>query len=453
MVGEKIQQARDALKFCLNSLHSQDRFNIIPFSTEARPYKDRLLSASKENVKQALDFIEEEIYARGGTNIEEALNYALEMAPKDGKRPYMVIFLTDGKPTIGASDPDEIIKTVKKAQVGNLRLFTFGVGDQLNTKLLDRLAEENRGAREYVGAKEDIEIKISSFFAKISSPVLSDLKVNFPSADGIRVTEVYPRTFPDLFKGSQLTMLGRYSGSGDQALKLTGVLAGKPAEFVYEVSFPEAAQDNDQIPRLWAIRKIGYMLDQVRLNGESSELKKEVVRLAKKFGIVTPYTSYLVLEDNANITRPTTVVRPRPQAWRRQSFSSQAHKSMEKARSGINRDSGEDSVGASQAVKSMKHAEVADSESYAPAPSVPQGKDKGGAVPRQKLIKKIDEKTFYLMDGVWYDSEYQSQKKIRIRYLSERYFELLKDNPAIGKFLAIDSRLVVVYENKAYEIF
>ena len=458
MVGEKIQQARAALKYCLNSLHPRDRFNIIPFSTEARPYKDQLLPAGKDNIKLALEFIEEEIYARGGTNIEEALTYALEMAPKNGNRPYMVVFLTDGKPTIGASDPEAIIKTVKKNSLANLRLFTFGVGDQLNTKLLDRLAEENNGTREYVAAKEDIEIKISSFFDKISSPVLSEIKVKFPSADGIRITEVYPRAFPDLFKGAQLTMLGRYSGNGDQALKVSGILAGKPAEFVYEVSFPEAAQDNNQIPRLWAIRKIGYMLDQIRLNGESSELKKEVVRLAKKFGIVTPYTSYLVLEDDARITRPTTVVRPRPQVWRRQSFSPQARRSMERAKSGIQEDSGENSVGASRAAKKMKHAQVAD-EAYAPAPSAPAGsstpseKKDSGIVPQKKLIKKIDEKTFYWVDNVWYDSEYQNQQKIRIRYLSESYFELLEQKPAIGKFLAIGSRLIVVYENKAYEVF
>jgi len=457
MVGDKIQQAQEALKYCLNSLKEGDRFNIIPFSTEARPYKTSMIPVTKENIKLAFEFIAEEIYARGGTNFEEALGYSIEMAPKEGNRPYMVIFLTDGKPTMGVREPDEIVAKVKKANCANLRLFTFGVGEDLNAKLLDQLAEENKGAREYVGSKEDIEIKVSAFFDKVSSPVLSDIKIQFPSTDGLRVSEVYPRNFPDLFKGSQITMLGRYSGNGDQVIKLNGVLASKPQEFVFEVSFPKESTENSQIPRLWAVRKIGYLLDSIRLSGEDPELKKEVVMLAKKFGIVTPYTSYLVLEDDpriGDINRPSVIRPMRQEIERRMSADNESKRSFEKAGSAMKKEDGEDAVKTSQKFKAMKEAEHADEGTESPKPAAPAKDQAGFDKPReQKFLKQIDEKTFYLQDNVWYDSEYNEKAaKIKIKYLSDEYFKLIQDKPGIGKFLAIGSKVVIVFENQTYEI-
>ena len=446
MAGENIKKAQAALKYCLNAMRSGDRFNIIPFSTEARPYKDKLLDVNDDSIKKALDFVDKEIYARGGTNIEEALRYALEMGSKDKERPLMVVFLTDGKPTIGIRDPEIIIAGVKKQNIANLRLFAFGVGSNLNIHFLDRLAEENRGTTEYLGSGEDIEVKISSFFDKVSLPVLSNIEIKFPSVEGLRITEVYPRTFSDLFAGGQLTMLGRYSGHDDQAIRVKGMVAGQEKEFVYEINFPKENKENDQVPRLWAIRKIGFLLDQIRLNGESKELKDEVVQLAKKYGIVTPYTSYLVLEDN--LERPASAPISRtfvPEGADEDSLGvaprKEYRKSIDRMRSAMEAKGGTSAVETSRELKNLKEAVT--TGDY-------QAKDKKE---RANYIRKIAEKTFYLTDGVWQDSEYKKGKSIRIRYLSEEYFELLKQKKGIGKFLAVGPQVIVVFQGKTYEIY
>jgi Ca-activated chloride channel family protein len=458
MVGDKMKQAKAALKYCVQLLRPEDRFNLIPFATEASPYKDALLAAGSKEIEGAVKYIEEEIEARGGTNIEEALRFALEMAPKTGERPFMVVFITDGKPTIGVTQPEEILANVKKINAQNLRLFTFGVGEDLNTKLLDLLAEENHGVREYVATGEDIEIKVSSFFEKVSSPVLSNLRIQFPSSESLRTTEVYPREFPDLFKGATVTLLGRYTGTGDQAIRLTGLLSGKNQEFVFEVVFPEEKTENDMVPRLWAVRKVGFLLDQIRLHGEESELKKEVVMLAKKFGIVTPYTSYLVVEDNIqtqNIRRDVMRPQDRPQNVPAppSAFAPNEERSgnafdKEAAPRAMKAESGEKSVQASQEFKKMKEAEAVDEDD--------RGKDKGRA--GKADMRKVADKTFYLQNGVWYDSEYHTVKidkmaKVRIQYLSNDYFKLLKEEAEIGKFLAVGTKLVLIWKNKIFEIY
>lgn len=155
MAGEKLEQARRAMRFCLSSLRQQDRFNIIRFATDTRPFRDALVPADAEHVAAARDEVDA-MKAAGGTNINAALLAAIAArSDRDADRPYMIVFVTDGEPTVDVRDPDEIRRNVKKANDGQCRLFVFGVGHDLNTKLLDRLAEENRGTREYISEQEE----------------------------------------------------------------------------------------------------------------------------------------------------------------------------------------------------------------------------------------------------------------------------------------------------------
>lgn len=460
----KIGQAKDALKYCLNNLKTGDRFNIITFATRVKKYNNQqnLIDVTKQSIQDAMTFVDEKIYASGGTNIDDALNQALKLAPKDTKRPFMIFFLTDGEPTIGVTDPTEIIANIKKENIGNLRLFSFGVGAQLNTKLLDKLSEQYRGDREYVAPDENIEIKVSSLFDKVSSPVLCDIQIDWPKTDKIKATEIYPKNIPDLFKGAQITLVGRYSGKGDQAIKVTGLVGERQQEFVYEITFPETDTNNNQIPRLWAVRKVGFLLEQIRLEGEQSGLKSEVVKLAEEFGIVTPYTSYLVVEDDIRITRPTSGV-PRPMIQEREesAFQSNARRSFappapagapmpEEARrkfdatkSAMSESVGERSVQASQDLKALSQAQTVDDQ------------DEGKGQDNKSWMRKIDEKTFYLKNNVWQDSAYQAKTMtpIRIKYMSKEYFDLIQKKPGIGKFLALGKAVIIVFEGKAYEIY
>jgi Ca-activated chloride channel family protein len=295
MRGPKMEQARKALTYCLDNLGPQDRFGLINFATTVNRYEDKLLEASPEQVARARKWVQE-LEATGGTAINDALASALELRTADEGRSFTVVFFTDGQPTIGETDPGKIFKSTAAKNTANTRIFTFGVGDDVNATLLDRLAEQTRAVATYVRPAEDIEAKVSGLYGKISHPVLTDLRLT--ATNGIRLSEVYPAALPDLFHGGQLVVLGRYSGKGPAAVRLAGKVGKEAKEFVYELTFPDRTGDERAfVEPLWARRKVGYLLDQIRANGEQKELVQEVVALAKKYGITTPYTSYLIVPD------------------------------------------------------------------------------------------------------------------------------------------------------------
>jgi Ca-activated chloride channel family protein len=306
MSAKKMDQAKKAMAFCLSNLNEQDRFEIVRFSTEAEPFFESLVPANKQNLDKAQAFVQT-LKPIGGTAIDEALAKALKMERKDAAgRPYVVIFMTDGQPTIGETNVDKILSNVQKTNPQNVRVFSFGIGTDINTHLLDRMAEATRSFSQYVLPEEDIEIKLSNFYTKIKDPVLSDVKVAFTGND-IKTTQLYPGAMPDLFKGEMLVAFGKYTGKGPAAVKVTGVLAGENKDFTTDVNFTDNDTKNDFIPRLWATRRVGWLLDEIRRNGETKEIKDEVVRLARQHGIVTPYTAYLILEDEARRGVPVAV--------------------------------------------------------------------------------------------------------------------------------------------------
>jgi Ca-activated chloride channel family protein len=293
----KMSQAKKALKYCLGQLQPDDRFGIIKFSTSVTPFRDKLVPASKDYLETAVKWVDG-LKQQGGTAILPALDDALGMRTDDVGRPFTVVFFTDGLPTVDETNPDTIVKKVVAKNSANTRIFTFGVGDDVNAAMLDQLADATRAVSTYVRPAEDIETKVASLYGKISNPVLTDLRLT--AGDGIRLHEIYPPKLPDLFHGGQLVVIGRYTGQGHAAVRLTGMVGDEKKEFVYELTFPErTASDTgkDFVEPLWARRKVGYLLDQIRVNGEKKELIDEVVLLAKRYGIATPYTSYLVVPD------------------------------------------------------------------------------------------------------------------------------------------------------------
>jgi Ca-activated chloride channel family protein len=301
MRGVKMEQARKALKYCLNNLTPKDRFSIIQFATVVNRYRDELVEASSERVAHALKWVED-LDASGGTAIDAALKSAYELRPSNREevtRPFTVVFFTDGQPTIGETNPEKITKDTLAASTRNTRVFTFGVGDDVNAVMLDRLAEGTRALSTYVRPAEDIEAKVSGMFAKMTNPVLTDLKL--VTTGDVRLTEIYPNTLPDLFWGGQLVVFARYSGKGPTAIKLEGRVGADKKEFVYELTAADkTGNDKDFVEGLWARRKVGFLLDQIRVNGEKKELVDEVVTLAKRYGITTPYTSWLIVPDGVN---------------------------------------------------------------------------------------------------------------------------------------------------------
>ncbi len=310
MRGPKMDQARRALKYCLDNLAKEDRFALINFATTVNKYRDSLSDAAADRVADAKKWVEA-LEATGGTAIDDALAAALDFRQKDEGRSFTVVFFTDGMPTIGETSPEKILQHVAARNTASTRVFTFGVGDDVNATMLDRLAEQTRAVSTYVRPAEDIEAKVSGLYAKISNPVLANLKLT--TSGGVSQREVYPPALPDLFHGSQLVVLGRFTGQGPAAVKLSGQVGAESREFVYELTFPEKTGDERGfVEHLWARRKVGYLLDQIRANGEKKELVDEVVTLAKRYGITTPYTSYLVVPDGVVPTVPPGLPLPLP---------------------------------------------------------------------------------------------------------------------------------------------
>jgi len=351
MAGEKMTQAKKALSFCINNLNKGDKFEIVKFSTEAQALFGKRVVANAENIKKAQDFINK-LRAIGGTNIDEAIGLACK-EKKSVNRPNMIVFITDGKPTIGETSEDKLLKQVKESNSENTRIFTFGIGDNINTHLLDKITEETNAYRTYINPNEDIEIKVSNFFTKVSSPILTDVKISFEGS--VRAKQMYPKKTPDIFKGSSITLLGKYEKTGSTKIILSGKVNGKDEKYTYPIKFTKSNK-NDFIPPLWAARKIGYLLDEIRLHGESEEVKDEIVALAKKYGIITPYTSYLILEDEEiNITNNN--IRPSSTIFKNRFADEEKFRSKTKEEYGnLNKKAGRSSVVSSNEVQGLGQA-------------------------------------------------------------------------------------------------
>ena len=550
---DKIGQARDALEFCLANLNARDRFAVISFATAVRRFEDELAPATDGNVRRARDFVRK-IKARGGTNINEALSDAVGMI-ETSSRPTMIVFLTDGRPTVGVTEIEKILDNISdanrvararsrpllegvlsgvfrggrtvlaaddegdvrrtrvsldlrerdivralqliskatevsfvvapevsgrvtykcererldrvlddlaemcgfeweatddtilvrakgarrpeppedgegqravvvKPRGRRARVFVFGVGHDVNTHLLDKLADQNGGSATYVEPHEDIELAVSAFYTKISHPVLSDLQLRFGD---IKVYDTHPLELPDLFRGSQLTVLGRYEGRGETDVTLIGQVAGKQRAFEYAADFPRHADEHDFIPRLWAQRKIGYLLDEIRLHGEKRELKEAIVDLSLEYGIVTPYTSYLVQEDERIARRPG--FRPLAEAVGQGHYraspaapalSAGANVAMpaDRARAAdLQEAAGEGGFRAARVTKQLRGAEQ---------------------VQRGQAVQYVARRTMYLDRDAWRQVQRDSiDRTVEIKYASRAYFDVLRARPDWGPLFGL----------------
>lgn len=425
----KMDKARKALLFGIRTLRDGDRYNVVSFAGEERLMETGLIAADAAGKKRGEEFVGK-LQPTGGTNINDALVAAMKQFG-GGDRPKMLVFMTDGLPTVGETNVDRIIENSRKVKADGLRLFTFGVGYDVNTRLLDKLAAENAGDADYIEPKEDIEIKVSNFFSKVNSPVLTDLEIDF---GGVETDLMYPRQLKDIFKGAQVTIIGRYKNDGDirnTMLRLRGKTGKEARTFNYpNLDFPIRNESNEFLPRLWATRRVGWLVEQIRSNGENKELRDEVVDLGTRYGIVTPYTSYLATDGSERASIPTmgNLFKRRPAA---KSIAADAP-------------SGAGAVALSQTTNRQQAQITLD------------GVDSGDpAVSRNSNIRKIGVKTFYLENSVWIDSEFKEEAKItetRFTFASDAYFDLVTKEKEIGQYLSLGEQVVIVWKGKVYRI-
>ena len=465
MAGPKLAQAKKALQFCLANLGAADRFEVIRFSTEAESLFGGLVAADQVHIVRAQDFVDS-LKPMGGTAIGDALGQALALHTREsgeGRRPYMVIFLTDGQPTVGETREDPLVDSLRGAGK-TVRIFSFGIGNDVNTHLLDRIASETRAVSQYVLPAEDIELKVGGFYSKIKDPVLSDVSLTFTNAESLRITQMQPAVLPDLFNGDMLVVFGRYSGSGAAAARITGTFNGKPHQFTADVDFPAQRMDNAFIPRLWATRRVGWLLDEIRMHGESAELRDEVIHLAREFGIVTPYTAYLILEDEASRSIPVNLRTFQEMEGDRGAVDKAREKfdSVSKeARSEASR-SGAGAVQNSISVQDMKSSlneqQAAQAAGLAKsAPAAPGNTGYRGSVTRNyaQQVQRVNGRAFYQNGNVWTDSTAQIRKVIKqraVKFGSDEYFTLLRVKPAAAAWFALGINVDVVVDDTLISI-
>lgn len=466
MEGEKIEQARRALLTLLGNLNPDDRFNVVTFSSDVRSFRDTPANASKDNVEAARNFVKS-IKAVGGTNINDALLEALKMLKNDG-RPQQVIFMTDGQPTVGETSIEQIIKNARNANSKNepeerkgnsialdtrARLFTFGVGFDVNTRLLDTLAEDNRGASDYVLPQEDIEQKVGALYAKIAYPVLANPRLDW---GGMKVFDVYPKRLPDLFKGTQVVVFGRYEGKAKTAkIQLIGDSMGREERITGQGDWDTADTRNDLLPRLWATRKVGYLIDDARRSGRvvDGEVREEIIKLSKQYGIVTPFTAGLITEDE---TTPPPMLdgtvfpgvapgapRPRLNGGAADSFGGGGFGGAQ-GRTGA--------LGPRGAALSTPMA-TSGASAVVAAKENRRLKD-DGKVREDAKARYVEGKAFFLRGDVWVDGTYdeaKSPKLVTIKFASPEYFALAKDK-TVAKWFSVGERAIVVLPGKTVKI-
>jgi Ca-activated chloride channel family protein len=419
MAGEKIRQARAAGLQLLSTLGASDRFRLIDFSTDVRTFRDEFAYATAENVRAASRYLES-LDASGSTNISGALEEALRPPVATG-RMGLVLFVTDGQPTVGERDPETIAARAATLR-GSRRIFSFGVGADLNVALVERLALEGRGTAQFVRPNESVERAVSIVASRLTNPVVTDLRVY---ADGVRLLKTQPSQPSDIFAGQDFVMLTRYDGSGATRLRFEGRTANGPIEWTSRAVFPASSSENSFIARLWATQRIGYLSAEKRRNGGSGEVDDEIKQLGEQYGIPTEFSSYLVVEpgmQRGDIRLLNQVV------------------------SGI--------AGAPAPSNAAKSFEAARASAAQRAAMSVSAVDEGAGLSKDdKSVRREGNRLFTLRDSVWTDTGFKdSMSRIKIRAYSSAYFRILDALPELREPFALGDKVVIAGRSVAIEI-
>ena len=430
MSGEKIQQAKSALIQLLGTLREGDRFRLVAFSGGVRRYAQGWTGVTADARHDAETWIRS-LDAEGGTNIAGALTEAFAQAPAEQSLG-VVVFLTDGQASTGETDPERITASAEQGR-GKFRVFSFGIGDDVNTYLLDRLTERARGTTEYIRPGENIERAVGALAAKVASPVLTD--VTIAAGSGIELYDMQPGNLPDLFAGDEMVVFGRYrgAGSGEQSVTVQGRRNGRQEEF--RTTF--ADRDNDTaryIEQLWAARKAGALSREIRLRGQTSELMDALKQLALRYGILTEYTSYLVQE-------PSVVLRR------------QAENRVMQAPAAAPADqAGAASVGKAARDRSMTesmHLDAVVVTAVDGSSLDEMRRARSGINPTQRIGGRL----FIMRDSTWTDLGHgDSLRVVSIAPYSEAYFALLKALPDLREAAALEPAVLVAGRRASIKI-
>ena len=432
MSGRKLAQAKAAGHQLLGTLSPRDRFRLIDFSTDVRTFRDAFVQATPENLRAANDYLDG-LQAQGSTNIAGALDEALAPRAND-ERLSLVLMLTDGAPTVGETRPEAIASSAA-AKRGDARVFTFGVGADVNAMLVERLAIEGRGTASFVRPEEDVERAVSVVASRLTDPLVTDLRVRVEGTGGnrVRLDRLIPAVGVDLFAGEDLVLLARYDGDGEATLRFTGRSANGPVEWTQRVRFPERERDNVFIPRLWATQRLGWLAAEKRRIGGSREIDDEIRALGERYAIPTEFTSYLVQE-------PGMVAQSRADGLTRREM---APSLMSKGVGG----------GASAPASRMDSFDAAKVASEQRAARSLEDANASAKTSNSSLSRRIGDRVMVLVDSVWTDARHSSDRKtVKVRAYSEAWFTLARELPGLSDLLALGDRVIVDGKSVAIEV-
>lgn len=383
MEGEKMAQAREAITTVLGGLRPEDSINIVSFDTVVEVLSDSAQLASSSAIADAIAFTQG-LTADGGTNIYDSLETGFRTLPTRTGNPRYLVFLTDGQATEGETNTELILAMAERQNEVGARVFAFGVGNDVNTWLLDRLTENSGGDAFYIRPGQSVATAVETFFDSIAAPVLSDPTLDL-TAFGI--TDVLPDSVPDLFAGQTVTLVGRYSQPGSGQIVLRGNNAAGAVAYLFDVTLPSLALRNGQVPRIWAARELGGILQQIKLGDDDQQLKDRALALADRYGVVTTFTFYRV--DDEGDAR---------MVW-----------------SDVPMDvDGDLAVGTSEAIDDVRRSGAA----------VGEGSDH---------LRYGADRALPLQDGYFTDSSISPESDwVDVHFASDAYFELLQDELALG---------------------
>jgi Ca-activated chloride channel family protein len=422
MSGEKMEQARAAGKQILRSLSPMDRFRLIDFSSDVRTFRDNFTSATRENIRAAENYLDE-LDAQGSTNISGALDEALSSPVQSGRLP-IVLFLTDGQPTVGERNASTIASSVAK-QRGTRRLFTFGVGADLNVSLIEQLALEGRGTASFVRPEESVERAVGIVASRLTSPLVTDVRIR---ADGVRLRKMHPSGAVDIFAGEDLVILSRYDGSGNAVVRFEGQTTNGPVSWSTRVHFPERSRENQFVARLWATQRVGYLSAEKRKHGGSQEINDEIRELGERFGIPTEFSSYLVLEPGM--------------------------KQRTAMGAGVNQLSSVVLRGATSAPPpATVQFEAAKTAAAQRSVTTLSAADAASGTRDDAQLRRGGSVTFVLRDSVWTDVRYKKTgTMLRVKPFSEAYFKLMELVPELREAFSVGERVIVAGSSMAVEL-
>ncbi|MEK7678160.1 MAG: VIT and VWA domain-containing protein [Verrucomicrobiota bacterium] len=290
----KLLLSKDAVAAFLNELGEADRFEVMTFNVKPDLAFGQLRPANAASKQEALTYLAPQ-QARGGTVLQPAMATAYKYASAD--RPLNVVILSDG---LTEQQERRVLLEQIKSRPGNTRVFCIGVGNDVNRPLLEQLAEDSGGLAAFVSPGDNFTRQARAFRQKLTRPFATGLEIKI---DGVEVSDLEPKTLPNLYSGAPVRLYGRYRGNGTAQVALRASINGQELKQSAQMEFPKVDAENPEINRLWAWHRVNRLLKEADRNGERSPVLDEIVRLGEDFSIVTEYTSFLVLENDAEYQR------------------------------------------------------------------------------------------------------------------------------------------------------